>query len=365
MTRPVVAVPALGMAASRREVERRIAMILTGKIAGTAPRRWLLGALVLSALALPAWTLGRTQDKKAAAVDPVGKELASALPVLEPEEPLSRERQEKIRDLEQQIRKLQTELQVLRPLPHAPAVTPPPVGYYYQPVTSVTGDGRTVTTYQLIAAGPGLRHAPPPATATPASEEIALSRVSYKISADRAKALAALLSEHVKGVVMEVKTDGDKLIVTTSPAAQHAVGQMVALLSGEAFKAPRPPHAPQPPMSYPPGPVIPPPAAVPAPPNIPQVPPGPPSKLDPPQDEVRGKILRVGDKDLMTIDLGSDEGVRVGQRFHVARGAPSPTYIGQIEIVETEPGRSVAKAVKRGQEFKPGDWLLHGMVPSH
>jgi beta-lactamase regulating signal transducer with metallopeptidase domain len=364
MARPVAAVPALGMATGRREVERRIAMILTGKIAGTAPRRWLLGALVLSALALPAWTVGRSQEKKDEKAEPIGKEPASALPVLDPEEPLSKERQDKIRDLELHIQKLQEELHQLRPLPHAPPVPPPvPVGYYYEPVTTMRSDGSTVTTYRLVI-GTGSRNV---FYAVAPNDEISLSRVTYKLSAAKAKALAAVLGEHVKGVVMEVKADGDKLIVTTSPQAQHAVAQMVALLSGEAFKTPRPPHAPQPPMSYPPSTGVPPPAAVPGPPpTIPPIPPGPPpSKLEPPRDEARGKILAVDVKDLMIVDLGNELGVQVGQKFLVYRGDTPRMCIGEIEVIKTESGRSVARAVKTTLEFRPGDWLLHGLTPTH
>jgi hypothetical protein len=236
-------------------------------------------------------------------------------------------------------------------------VPPPlPVGYYYEPVTTMRSDGSTVTTYRYRKAVPAVL----------GNEEITLSRVTYKLKADKAKALAAILSEHVKGVIMEVKADGDKLIVTTSPGAQNAVGQMVALLSGDAFKVLPPAHAPEPPMAYPPGAGVAPPAAVPGPPNTPPIPAGPPpSKLEPPRDEARGKILAVDVKDLMIIDLGNELGVQVGQKFLVYRGDTRPMCIGEIEIIKTESGRSVAKAVKVVLEFRPGDWLLHGLTPTH
>jgi hypothetical protein len=242
-------------------------------------------------------------------------------------------------------------------------VPPPPVGYYYEPVTSIGGDGKVETMYRLVMRA-GSRNV---IYAVAPNEEISLSRVTYKLNAAKAKALAALLGEHVKGVVMEVKADGDKFIVTTSPEAQHTVGQMVALLSGADFKPPRVP-VPPPAPALPPGPSHPPHGPLPEPPSIPQLPPVPPAnKLDPPAQpvEARGKILKVGDKDLMMIDLGSDAGVHLGQKFHVFRGTSGPKYVGQIEIVETEPGRSVAKPVNRSREFQPGDWLLHGLTPSH
>src|SRR5260370_34800743 len=75
MRRAAESVPGLGAASDRRDLERRIVMILNGKNSGRSPRRWLLAAGLLAVLALPAWTLGRPQDKadpKRDKSDPLG-----------------------------------------------------------------------------------------------------------------------------------------------------------------------------------------------------------------------------------------------------------------------------------------------------
>jgi len=235
MARPAVAAPALGAASDRNDVERRIVMILKETTPARSPRRWLLAAGLLAALALPAWTLGRPQERgddkreetprPAVAAPPTGPVFVDAAPV-------DKEKEAKIRALEERVRALMKELHELRGLPFPPAphpvmTAPSPLYYtpgnrdlqYYEPVTSYR-DGRAMTSYRLVAV-----HVPP-------REEIHLSRVAYKLPGDKAKAIAALLGE-VKATVMEIKVDGDKLIVTTTPQAQQTVAELVRLLVGK------------------------------------------------------------------------------------------------------------------------------------
>jgi hypothetical protein len=64
-----------------------------------------------------------------------------------------------------------------------------------------------------------------------------LTRATYKLTHAKAEALAGLLREHVKAPVIETKVEGDSLIVTTTPEAQHVIGQFVALIQGTAGAA--------------------------------------------------------------------------------------------------------------------------------
>jgi len=60
-----------------------------------------------------------------------------------------------------------------------------------------------------------------------------LSRVTYVLPNAKGKALVVLLREHVQGTTLEAKTDGDTLIVTTTPEAQQRIASFIALLRGD------------------------------------------------------------------------------------------------------------------------------------
>ena len=65
-----------------------------------------------------------------------------------------------------------------------------------------------------------------------------------------------------------------------------------------------------------------------------------------------GIVLVVGDKDLIEISVGKDDGLREGHIMQVYRG---DTYIGQIKIMKVAPDRAVGqidKDLKRGQVRK-------------
>jgi hypothetical protein len=96
------------------------------------------------------------------------------------------------------------------------------------------------------ATGSGLV-APPsaPVVATPANpptltvhtesaaEVITLTRVSYKLTPPAAEALSTFLKDNVKdSILVETVSQGDALIVTTTPDAQQAIGQFIHLLQG-------------------------------------------------------------------------------------------------------------------------------------
>lgn len=74
------------------------------------------------------------------------------------------------------------------------------------------------------------------------------------------------------------------------------------------------------------------------------------SKLEP--INLTGIVLKLGDRDLVEISVGKDDGLRKGHIMQVYRG---DTYIGQIKIMEVAPDRAVGqidKDLKRGQVRK-------------
>jgi hypothetical protein len=66
-----------------------------------------------------------------------------------------------------------------------------------------------------------------------------LTRVTYTLTAEKAKALEAFLKANATAKVLEMKVDGDKLIVTTTPETQGAIGQVVGLVTGKPVASAR------------------------------------------------------------------------------------------------------------------------------
>jgi hypothetical protein len=70
--------------------------------------------------------------------------------------------------------------------------------------------------------------------------------------------------------------------------------------------------------------------------------------------KVEGVVLEIGDRDLIEISLGSDDGLKVGHTLDVYHGSQ---YLGQIVIRKTNPDRAVGQVrreMQRGQ-IKRGD----------
>jgi len=65
------------------------------------------------------------------------------------------------------------------------------------------------------------------------SNTINLTRVTYTLTGEQARALAEFLKAFAKASVLETKIDGDKLVVTTTPDVQSTIGQVVGLMSGK------------------------------------------------------------------------------------------------------------------------------------
>lgn len=187
-------------------------------------------------------------------------------------------------ELEAKLQALLKEIHTLRgtkPVPPKPPVPPTPptapaikalieskiAGLKVQPATpggaarevivTVTPDGKKVVegkhvmvlekahvgealksgaTKQVIVsdnmANPSIRYSV--AVAGGAGDVLSLTRATYNLPAAGAKALNDFLSTQVKAKVLEIKAEGDKLTVTTTPDVQHTIGGIVALMQGKS-----------------------------------------------------------------------------------------------------------------------------------
>jgi hypothetical protein len=208
------AAPALGVAGRRRELERRLRMVLSEHVPCRMSRRVAVGLGTLALLSLPAWSLGGS-DRPA----PTAKPTAPAVDyfsysVADDPKPTVSDRDKKVQELEARIKQLLEEVQALRDARKPAATkTTAPTTYQYTP---------TITGYNQLYL-----------YSRKAANEVTLSRATYKLPADKAKALAAFLSEEVKVSVLETKVDGDSLIVTTTPQVQQVIRQFVSLVQGD------------------------------------------------------------------------------------------------------------------------------------
>ena len=69
-----------------------------------------------------------------------------------------------------------------------------------------------------------------------------------------------------------------------------------------------------------------------------------------PPKGVKGTVTEVLGHGLIEIDLGSDQGIRVGHRLEVYRTiGGQPTYVGPVEVVKTDPSNSACKIDPKSQ----------------
>ena len=263
------AVPALGAASGRRDLERRLVMIMRGPAARRLSWAGLAAVGVLGLLTLPAWTLGEdpktpgpppavkpidapppapaAQEAPAAADPaPVPPSVTPAPPgttyvpvttyravttyqpvttyrTVDPNAPAGdADRDKKIKELEEKVEQLLKELQELR------GQSPPALS---KPLPTSNGPGTASALVDYLTASPPVLATP--AAAEPPGEVITLTRVSYKLKPATAEALAAFLKDNVKTAILETKADGETLVVTTTPEAQDAIGQFIGLIQGK------------------------------------------------------------------------------------------------------------------------------------
>ena len=64
-----------------------------------------------------------------------------------------------------------------------------------------------------------------------------------------------------------------------------------------------------------------------------------------PIEDLKGKVLETDSSGLVTISLGSDSGLRVGDVLEVYRLDPKPDYVGTVRVVDTHFKHAVARPV--------------------
>jgi hypothetical protein len=77
-----------------------------------------------------------------------------------------------------------------------------------------------------------------------------------------------------------------------------------------------------------------------------------------PPDDLKGSILAVDSKSgLLSVSLGTDSGLKVGNTLVVYRLEPKPEYLGKIRIVDANFKYAVARPVEGllASQLKPGD----------
>jgi hypothetical protein len=89
--------------------------------------------------------------------------------------------------------------------------------------------------------------------------------------------------------------------------------------------------------------------------------------LDHPENRVEGRVLAVtgeGDKSMVELSIGSDQGLKAGHRFEVYRlDDANSLYLGQVEVVAITPDRSTAKVVQMKGPIKRGDRSADKLSP--
>jgi hypothetical protein len=72
------------------------------------------------------------------------------------------------------------------------------------------------------------------------------------------------------------------------------------------------------------------------------------SSKNPPAENVEGAVTRVDAKTgLITVSVGSDDGLEKGHTLEVFRLSPSAKYLGTVRVLETKPHEAVAQPVNR------------------
>ena len=245
------ATPALGAAGRRRDLERRLVMIMRANVPGRLTVRGLVGIALLGVIVLPAWTLGQGDGKptpaerdkqlqsldhklkevlkeleaqrKATASPAQAESIATTKPNREVEYLLTfvdsgtakpSEQDKKLQELEGKVKALLKEVQALRTSKSSGT----------QAGTQFWTDVTFGTQYFTTLNEGGVVHDAP--------TEVALTRTTYKLPAAKAEALGKFLQQHVKAAVMETKVEGESLIVTTTPEVQRGIGQIINLIEG-------------------------------------------------------------------------------------------------------------------------------------
>jgi beta-lactamase regulating signal transducer with metallopeptidase domain len=231
VSRRAAPAPALGMGGLRQEIERRLTMIMRESVPSRAPVRALFGVVLLALIALPGFTDGqppapaRTTEKADAYQVPANQAQPAAKVAVDQQE-------QRLQKLEATLEALLKEVRDMRGGKSAPATKPAPSNTPKIETGRVAENSYALpSTYQPYAYWAAGQVAGQP------SGTVHLERVTYTLPKEKGEALAALLKD-LKAPVMETQVKPDSIVVTTTPAAQHVVGEFVALLQGKATAAP-------------------------------------------------------------------------------------------------------------------------------
>jgi beta-lactamase regulating signal transducer with metallopeptidase domain len=235
--------PVLGALSERRELERRLIMVLRAKSPARLSWAGLIGVGMVGLLALPAWSLGGDPPKTPAGPTTAGPSVSSRPVTEEPgpnasapaaarlpgagEEltqdvavparaPAPDASDKTIQALELQIKALQKQLNDLRASEAARGFG----------TLGSNGQGG-------LAGSVALDFGTATSGGAPGAEELTLSRVTYKLPAGHAAATASFLRDHVGASVLETRADGDNLVVTTTPDTQKVIRTLVSLIQSK------------------------------------------------------------------------------------------------------------------------------------
>ena len=227
MSPTAVPAPALGVGGARRNLERRLRMILKERVPAQISRSVVLAVLLLGVLTLPAWTQLRTDavQPPAAATD-----LTTDQPAPKPTDPVVPQPRKntrfdsnvvnnthpghnndhtahshaksKVRQLESTILKLKHEISRLQR--RKPSRARSPFGMVSQPAAS-----NTTSPFGRV------RGAAAPNEVVD-SHTIILQRTTYRLPKARAKALEAFLKHHVKAKVLQFSIGTTQKAVRTT-----------------------------------------------------------------------------------------------------------------------------------------------------
>jgi hypothetical protein len=227
--------PALNAASGRRDLERRLTMIMRERVPCRLSAGWLVVLLAVALVSMPAWTRGQDTPKPTPASAKGNAEasvdLVEISDLIEQRNQPQDLREKRLQDLEARLRRILKELEDLRETPTVPSATMPQTvptpTFTHRPVTFHGVDGTPVTRYQFVHA-----------RETDSPPAVVLSRTAYRLPAGKAEALATFLKENVKASVLETRLDGDVLVVTTTPETQKVIGGLVGLIR-ETARAPQ------------------------------------------------------------------------------------------------------------------------------
>jgi hypothetical protein len=87
--------------------------------------------------------------------------------------------------------------------------------------------------------------------------------------------------------------------------------------------------------------------------------PSPPAEQGVPSAAVQGVVVEVQDGGSVVISIGSDDGLKIGNRLHVYRSlGDHGIYVGQIEIVQAKPDTATCKIVGLQDTVRKGDRIV-------